>query len=268
VAGLGLVILLSLILLPAVQGQTQQYSIALEGVKWTTQTISLEIPHTPDYAYSAVLNAMYSWNQAQKWFNEEYYPNQALPIYNFTESANSQNTVLFLTSVEMQKVYQGAAGFTECIASRGQIRRGIVYFDVNFTLYLLEPLATHELGHLLGLGHVLNQSAATVDVMGSNGDSEVSANVGVPSTLDLYALHIIQSSFPARVPRMVTLASTIPFTYASILATPEFSLSPVLITVFFFCVVIGRKSMTVRTHKKTELETTTQSRDPKSEIAT
>jgi len=172
------------------------YSIPANG-RYTTFTIGLQIQQTPKWAHEVVLNATIVWNQAQKWYQQTIQGGQ---VYTFSESSAGSVIVSF----GIPAAYSGfAVGWTEyqfASSSKTSIISAHIYLDGNIFSAAQERnstarqyafrLALHELGHVLGLGHVLDGK----DIMDPRGPSYLATQEPLISTLDLYAIHTLASS--------------------------------------------------------------------------
>lgn len=196
------------LLIPIVQADDQLYQIPLYRARWAISTIDVAIPSSPATAHEAVSQALDVWNQAQIWFTSKYFPNGH--VYSFEAVDSGAINVVFSTSGEIENLTssQGNLGYADLsISAHVTIDGGEVYLDVNgVNLYL----ALHEFGHILGLGHVAqdgNRTSCTIPDLMCHW-----VNPAWPSTLDLYALHLLAEG---QTPLSVTLPTKIPYEASS-----------------------------------------------------
>jgi len=168
----------------------EQYTIP---VTWRLPPgqVKIVVPATPRWAHDAVLDAMRIWNEGQLWFKEKYF--KTGEVYTFSESASG---------VEVRFVYrdQGSTGVVlETPAGRMISLRLTDSNNNTISRDVIASCSAHELGHILGLGH----TSVHLDLMWGL------VVPGVPSTLDLYAVHMLAGGLKERV--IVALPSGIPY---------------------------------------------------------
>lgn len=160
--------------------------------------VNIVIPATPEWAHDVVADALRIWNDAQVWFKEKYF--NTGEVYRFTE---------YVSGVEVRFVYRDQTSCGTIVeAPNGRVISLLLTNIHNVTLPsgLVTRCAEHELGHILGLGH----TSVDDDLMSTSG-----AGPATPSTLDLYAVHLLAGGLKQRT--TVTLPSDIAYA-----AVPEF----------------------------------------------
>ena len=170
------------------------YSIPVNG-RFSRLKIELKIPSTPKWAHDVILNASLVWNRAQVWLQRVYFPMNE--VYNFVESSTGNVTVSF----GLPKAYAGfAVGWTQYVFAPSSTTILSAHVFLDRTIFGAEEnnstarnyafrLALHELGHVLGLGLLLDG----VDVMDPRGLDYFAILGPFISTLDLFAVHILAS---------------------------------------------------------------------------
>jgi hypothetical protein len=200
--------LLFLVLLPAAFAQNATtYTIPLEDCYWHTLTVGVQVPTNPDWLREAVQYSITEWNTAQEWFASKYFPGS--PTYHLTTTS----PVVTFQVVDPNQLSGNhpALAYPYCsgarlVKVRIVVSSGLGNF-VNLTLSsVIGQTVTHEVGHALGLGH----PAIPYDLM--CGEDCVNAP-SIPSTLDLYALHLLASNSIGS-SLAVTLPSNIPYAIA------------------------------------------------------
>jgi hypothetical protein len=170
------------------------YSISVNG-RFSHLKIGLVIPSTPKWAHDVVLNASLAWNRAQVWYQQ--ISSSERTVYTFVEANNGNAIVNF----NMPRAYSGiAVGWTDyeyAPASKTIIVSTQTFLDPKVFNSSHENnatarryafwLALHELGHVLGLGSVLDSQ----DIM----DPLWTTNRAAPmlSMLDIYAVCMLAS---------------------------------------------------------------------------
>ena len=182
--------------LPVLASQST-FVIPLEGGRWRKYSISVYVPRTPSRVHNATLRAMSDWNDAQAWFASTYYPQSQ--YYILLEGNNS-------STVQVQFVDATTMDYTTLkIVPRFQkdnatIVSVVVHIGTRVDNLLFHEVVMHELGHVLGLGHV--KCCIQEDLMYPIANP-YAARQYFPSTLDLYALHIL--AIERTIPTSVTL---------------------------------------------------------------
>lgn len=185
------------------------HTIPLEGVRWATYVINVNLPAAPDWAHDAVVDALNTWTQAQRWFANKYFPGGQ--TYDFALSTNSNESAYERVLVQFIGGNDSCAGRTD--VSYMERSRAITFANASLPQSYngksldssdrpwFTRLAIRAFGHVLGLDWV-----DFCDVMQPGNDPTCQASS--PSTLDLYAVHILAEG---SLPRNVTLPSTIPY---------------------------------------------------------
>ena len=216
----------------------QSYSIPLthDNADWRgIAPIPVTIPASPSWAHDQVAKALPIWSSAQQWFAATYFPGNA--VFTFAEVPEQNATDLVHVSVSF--VPSHSLYNIHCPAeSVGCAHNDKVYFDMaSMPQQWMLHSAVHEFGHILGLGH----TSTLNDLMcGDPYKCTYPDNVVVPSTLDLYAVHLIAvEPVLDHVYGSVTLLSSIPYLVNPPITVPEFSLSiGVTILSLLSCLVI------------------------------
>ena len=183
-------------------------------VHWTSHTILVSVPDTPSSARRDFEAAITIWNQAQSWFVRSYYPKDYPDdIFTIGLAAQGQSA-----QVTVQYVSSLSNGWW---AETGRYGASILMVTEHSEGNVI--LATHELGHVLGLGD-----------NSINGDLERGSDVQslYPSTLNLYAVYLeVKCNFCYTGSDRVTLPSGITyFTWSpNLTAMPEFSNTPTML---------------------------------------
>lgn len=215
------------------QAQSEVYMIPLEGGRWDTNRITVEVPSGPGWAQNVVIEAMNIWGHSQEWFANTYNlkenPYQLLLQLQKVKADLPEN--LGTISVNFVDVPTGNnLGATDLTVSSTKVfTSGVVTLPVS---YHGEPLndsyapwftslVIHMFGHVLGLDDV----HGFCDVM-EEGNS--SCHSSLPSTLDLYAVYVLAGG---HVPHNVTLPSSIAYQEPPATAVPEFPMFPLLLSV-------------------------------------
>lgn len=160
--------------------------------------VKIAVPATPKWAHDAVLDAMRIWNEGQLWFKEKYF--KTGEVYTLIESASG---------IEVRFVYRDQSNTGTILETpKGRVISLRLTDSNNNTISdaVLASCTAHELGHILGLGH----TSVHLDLMWGL------VVPGAPSTLDLYAVHLLAGGLKERV--IVTLPSNIPY-----VAVPEYA---------------------------------------------
>lgn len=204
-----LLLIFAMALIPVAQGQSQAYTIALEGGRWNTQTITVDVPTTPAWAHDAVADALTIWVQGQLWFKVTYFPNGG--TYDFATSTHDDNSTRSQVNIEFVDSNESSVGRTDM--KYLSISRNITSITVTLPRSYngqeldmtqrawFARLSIHMIGHVLGLDD-LNEICDIMQAI------DPACSASLPSTLDLFALHILAAG---TVPFNVTLPSGIPY---------------------------------------------------------
>jgi len=214
---------------------------------WHSQQVYLSIRMVggPEWARESVIRAMNEWNTQQAAFIQKYYPNESysLPnncvidttvscvqsLENRNAVANSyvlyedENTAAPTVTITFSNVHSQEAAAIEHSSSE----LAVTGFDgTKFTISVLSVLTnvpdnetsrevmyrimTHELGHVMGLGHIFDGK----DIM--DGSAYFLSNLNKKSyisTVDLYAIHQLANLGNGKLKpySFITLPTTIPY---------------------------------------------------------
>jgi len=189
-----------LIVVPSVYAESVRYVIPLEGSKWKSSIIQVHVSGGEEWQRNQTLQALLIWNRAQLWIASEYFPNSS--VYTFEEG--DSNAPVQVTLLNSGTVVGSIEAWTDYHAQKGVIESATVKIADQNTQEALLLLNVHELGHVLGLGHV---SCCDSDLMIPYPvDRQASY---LPTTLDLYAVHVLGTS--EYMPTLVFLPNSIPY---------------------------------------------------------
>jgi hypothetical protein len=159
---------------------------------------------------------MNTWNLAQQWFVTTYMAGASVPfvLYETNATFDSMVTVTFNQTQSVEDL--GETHWYAFHDQQGFFKRVTVTISIDLTRQdgevlsdpELQTLATHELGHALGLDHT---TFNTLDLMNHL------PKVMFPSTLNLYAVYLLgQSTNENNLPQQaVTLPENIPYMMVS-----------------------------------------------------
>jgi hypothetical protein len=208
-----------IIVFPPVHADSGAYVIPLEGARWSSSTIQVYISGGEEWQQNQTLQAMQLWNQAQLWFANEYFPNSSV----YTFEVGDSSAPVQVTLLNSSTVVDNILGWTDYHKQNGVIDSVNVRIAASNSAHALLVLSSHELGHVLGLGD--DVICCKKDLM--NAFPIVNNVSALPTTLDLYALHIL--AIANAIPSFVWLSNGIP--YETALATPRFSGSPTMLAI-------------------------------------
>jgi predicted Zn-dependent protease len=210
-----LLILLFLISPQNASAQAAQVQPIL-GFAWPTHNIPVSVQTAQSNATLAVLKAIRTWNLAQQWFITTYMANQGTPLvlYQTNSTFDSMITVSFNQTQTSDDL--GWTSTHEFHDQQGAFRKVIVNISIDLTHQNgkplssseLQTLATHELGHALGLDHT---TFSKVDLLNHT------PAFMFPSTLNLYAVYQLSkaTSISSLPKQPVTLPANIPYRIVS-----------------------------------------------------
>jgi hypothetical protein len=202
------------------------YVIPLEGARWSSNTIPIYISGGEEWQQNQTLRAMQLWDQAQLWFAREYFPNSSV----YTLEAGDSSAPVQVTLVSSSTVAENILGWTNYHEQNGVIESANVRIAAANSEHTTLVLSAHELGHVLGLGD--DVICCETDLM--NTFPTVNNASALPTTLDLYALHVLAST--NAIPSFVWLPNGIPYETAVLTVTSTGS--PAMISIL----VLGRDS--------------------------
>jgi hypothetical protein len=212
---------------PLVHADPATYVIPLEGGRWASNTIQVYVSDGEEWQQDQILQAMQLWNQAQLWFAREYFPNSSVYTFELGDSSAPVQVALINSSTIVENIL----GWTDYHAQNGVIESAKVTIAATNSQHAVLVISAHELGHVLGLGD--DAVCCKKDLMNA---FPITNNVSdLPTTLDLYALHILATA--NAIPTFVWLSNEIP--YQTALSTPKFNGSPAMITIDTTSNVIG-----------------------------
>ncbi|MGA3406948.1 MAG: hypothetical protein ABSD49_14555 [Candidatus Bathyarchaeia archaeon] len=211
------IILAVMISFPLVHADPGSYVIPLESARWTSSTIQVYVSGGEAWQQNQTLQALQLWNQAQLWFNKEYFPNSSV----YTFEVGDSSAPVQVTLLNSSTIVENILGWTDYRAQNGVMQSAKVRIAATNSRYAVLVLSAHELGHVLGLGD--DVICCKEDLMNA---FPITNNVSAfPTTLDLYALHVLATA--NSIPSFVWLSNEIP--YETALPTPKFNGSPTMI---------------------------------------
>jgi hypothetical protein len=182
------------------------------GFSWPTHSIPVSINAPEPNARQAVSNAMRTWNLAQQWFITAYMAGVGKPVVFYETNSTFDNMVTVAFNQTQTTDDLGVTDWQAFHDKEGNFQKVTVNISIDLTRNdeqmltddELQTLATHELGHALGLDHT---TFSATDLMNHV------PKVMFPSTLNLYAVYLLsQSANNKDLPQQpVSLPSNIPY---------------------------------------------------------
>jgi hypothetical protein len=186
------------------------------GFAWPSHSIPVSIAASQSAGRQAVLNAMGTWNLAQLWFITSYMAGQGEPFVLYETNVTLDSLITVSFNQTQTTPYLGWTNSHEYHDLQGDFKKVTVSITIdltnedgeNLTLVELQRLATHELGHALGLDH---ETFSADDLMWPI------PKVMFPSTLNLYTVYLLTESANIKnLPQQsVSLPGNIPYLVAS-----------------------------------------------------
>ena len=199
-----------------VHADSNPYVIPLEGGRWTSTIIPVYVSGGEAWQQNQTLRAMELWNQAQLWFAREYLPDSTVYTLELGDGSAPVQVTLFNST----SITGNILGWTDYHTLNGVFESAKVKIAVANSERAVLVLSAHEFGHVLGLGD--DVVCCKNDLM--NAFPLVNNVSAIPTTLDLYALHIL--TIANAIPSFVWLSNQIPYQTALGFSTPRFNGSP------------------------------------------
>ena len=220
-------------MVPLVHADAGPYLIPLEGSRWNRSVISVHVAGGKEWQRNQTYQAIQIWNQAQLSFARKYFPNSSVYTFEVGDSS-AQVQVRLLNSTAVVGTIQA---WTDYRALNGTMESASVKIGAKTSPLAVLLLSLHELGHVLGIGHV---SCCKRDLM----DPYPVTNSAwpTPTTLDLYAVHVLSSGDPSL--SFVVLPNKIPYEpMPSEVALPESANLLIMLTAVSGVLLMRRRKL-------------------------
>ena len=221
----------------------QTYTQPMYPINWTSSIILVSVPTSVGGVPQAFQQAMQWWNQAQTWFLASYEPGHPNAKYTLQLAQAGQ-----FAQVSVQYVADTGQSWSGLTSDNGRLISVVIsrfgYGPNQMPFFVLEVLAEHELGHVLGL----QDNCLVNDLMrGDCGGFLLGIGNNYPSTINLYGVYLQaisgdhygysdSISLPPQIPYSIWVPNKAPI--------PEFSNSylPLVMALLMFVMIRKRPS--------------------------